>query len=307
MEGGKKIDKFGNTPSRILFICLLLFIPMLNFVIFTVYANFGGILLAFRQFDGTKEYFAGFANFIKFFRDWNVSDYGKTLGISFAYLPIVGLISLPISLVTSYFLYKKIPCAKFFVIILFLPNIIPAAVMAEFYRRLWDAGGGLVETGALNRFFSLFTGREINWLTNPEYANQALWLYTVWFGFGYNAILLWGAMNRVPKELVESAKLDGAGLCREFFSITVPIIWPTLSMVIVLTAMVPFTIYMQPLIICANGDYGTRTIALLAMQEIKRPDVYFAAAINILLACVSIPFVLIVKKLTDKAFAVVEV
>ena len=131
MEGGKKIDKFGNTPSRILFICLLLFIPMLNFVIFTVYANFGGILLAFRQFDGTKEYFAGFANFIKFFRDWNVSDYGKTLGVSFAYLPIVGLVSLPISLVTSYFLYKKIPCAKFFVIILFLPNIIPAAVMAE--------------------------------------------------------------------------------------------------------------------------------------------------------------------------------
>ena len=78
-------------------------------------------------------------------------------------------------------------------------------------------------------------------------------------------------------------------------------------MIVILTAMVPFTIYMQPLLIAANGDHGTRTIALLAMQELKRPDPYYASAINILVACVSIPTVLMVKRLMGKVFDVVEV
>lgn len=309
MESSKKqkIDKYGNTLSRRLFIFCLLVIPMLNFIVFTIYGNFGGIFLSLKQFRGGKEIWVGLENFQRFFRDFNTKGYGHSIGVSLMYLVIVGGISLPISLVTSFFLYKKIPLSKFLVIILYIPNIIPGAVMAEFYRRMWDSGGGVVSTGILNRLFSFVGGREINWLTLREYANKALWIYTVWFGFGFNALLLWGAMTRVPQEVVESAELDGAGLFTEFFKITIPIIWPTLSMVIVLVATTPFNIYMQPLLIANNGDYGTRTIALLAIQELKRPDPYFAAAIHILIACVSVPTVLTVKKLTEKVFETVEV
>lgn len=302
-----KTDKYGNTWKVNLFIISLLIIPLLNFIIFTVYANLGGIFLSFQQFDKGQQHWVAFENYERFFRDFFTKQYDKSIWVSLAYLPIVGGISLPISIITAFFLYKKIPCSKFIVIMLYIPNIIPAAVMAEFYRRMWDAGGGVVETGLLNRLFAFVEGREINWLVTPKYANWALWIYTVWFGFGFNALLIWGAMTRVPQEVVEAAELDGAGLFVEFTKITIPVIWPTLSMVIVLTATVPFQVYMQPLLLSANGAYGTRTIALLAMQELKRPDPYFAAAINILIACVSIPTVLIVKKLTDKAFETVEV
>lgn len=302
----KKLDKYGNSWSRRLFIIALITIPLLNFAVFTVYGNLGGIILSLKQFRGGSEIWVGFENFARFFRDFNTKGYGHSIYVSFMYLLIVGGISLPLSLITAFFLYKKVPFSKFLVIILYIPNIIPGAVMAEFYRRMWDSGGGVVATGLLNQLFSFVEGREINWLTVREYANQALWIYTVWFGFGFNALLLWGAMTRVPQEVVESAQLDGAGRFTEFFRITIPIIWPTLSMVIVLTATVPFSIYMQPLLIANNGDYGTRTIALLAMQELKRPDPYFSAAIHILIACVSIPFILIVKKLTEKAFDTVE-
>lgn len=114
-------------------------------------------------------------------------------------------------------------------------------------------------------------------------------------------------MTRIPADVVESGELDGAGLFTEFFKITIPIIWPTLTMIILLTLLVPFTVYMQPLLIGNNGDNGTRTIALLAIQELKRPDPYFSAAINILVACVSLPLLLIAKKLLERAFTVVEI
>ena len=304
---GKKTDKYGNPLSRRLFIFALLLIPMLNFVVFTIYANFGGVFLSLKQFRNGEEIWVGLENFQRFFRDFETKEYGRSIVVSLMYLLVVGGISLPVSLLTAFFLYKKIPLSRMLVVILYIPNIIPGAVMAEFYRRMWDSGGGVVSTGLLNRLFSFVEGREINWLTVQQYANQALWIYTVWFGFGFNAILLWGAMTRVPPEIVESAELDGAGIFTEFFRITIPVIWSTLSMVIVLTATVPFTVYMQPLLIANNGDVGTRTIALLAMQELKRPDPYFSAAIYILIACVSLPTVLIVKKLTDKAFETVEV
>ncbi len=300
-------DKFGNTPKRNLFILSLLFIPLLNFCVFTIYANFGGIFLSFKQFRGGRELWVAFENYQRFFRDFSNKGYGQSILVSLCYLPIVGGISLPLSTMISFFLYKKIPCSKLIVVLLYIPNILPVAVMSEFYRRMWDAGGGLVQTGALNKFFSLFTGREQNWLTIREKANYAVWIYTVWFGFGFNALLLWGAMTRIPQEVIEAATLDGCSLMREFFSVDIPIIWPTLSMVIVLTMTTPFQVYMQPLVLANNGDYGTRTWALLITQEIKRPDTYFAAALSIMGAFVSVPTLLIVKKLTDKCFETVEV
>ena len=113
-------------------------------------------------------------------------------------------------------------------------------------------------------------------------------------------------MTRIPEELVESAQLDGANLGVEFFRITIPVIWPTLSMIFVLTCMVPFTVYMQPMIIAFNGQAQSTTISLLAIQQLT-VDPYYSAAISVLIACVSIPSVLIVRKLLDRVFPVVEI
>lgn len=285
----------------------MLAVPLLNFLVFTIYANFGGILLSFQQFDGYKELFVGLTNYSKFFGGMISEGYLETIGVSFSWLPVVLCVMFPLTVIISFFLYKKVPCAKLTMVFLFIPNIIPMAVMAEFYRRMWDAGGGVVSTGLFNKLFSFVTGREVNWLVSSKYANWALWIYTVWFGFGYYSLLVWGAMSRIPKELIESAQLDGAGLFTEFFKITIPVIWPTLSVVILMYVLTPFSIYMQPLMLAENGKYKTRTLALLAMNELRRPDPYYSAAISIIIACVSLPTAIICKKCLDKAFTVVEI
>jgi len=146
----KKLDKYGNSWSRRLFIIALITIPLLNFAVFTVYGNLGGIILSLKQFRGGSEIWVGFENFARFFRDFNTKGYGHSIYVSFMYLLIVGGISLPLSLITAFFLYKKVPFSKYLVIILYIPNIIPGAVMAEFYRRMCDSGGGVVASGLLN-------------------------------------------------------------------------------------------------------------------------------------------------------------
>lgn len=316
MQNGKKklfgivtLNKYGNPFRRKLFIFFMLLIPIANFLVFTVYANLGGIVLSFHQMSHStgRDVFVGIANYKKFFEEFALMQYGRMILVSFGYLFVVMFLSLPISLVCSFYLYKKIPLSKVIVVILFLPNILPASILAEYYRQLFDP-----ITGILSKLFNFMGGYTLqtapSWLTDPRYSNWMLYLYTVWFGFGYNAILLWGAMTRIPQEIVESAELDGAGLVTEFFKITVPVIWPTFSMIVVLTWMVPFTVYMQPMMISFNGQNNTTTIALFALQTLRdKYNPYYSSAISILIALVSVPTTLLLRKLLDRMFTVVEI
>lgn len=312
MEEKKKFlgferNKYRNPLSKKIFIVLMLIVPLSNFCVFTVYGNLGGIPLSLQQFDGAYEKFVGLANYERFFKYFYTLGYDKIIINSFKWLPVVLCVMFPLAVIFSFFFYKKVPFTKISIVLLFLPNIIPGAVMAEFYKRMWDAGGGVVQSGLFTKLFAFIPGREINWLVSYDYANWALYIYTVWFGFGVNSLLIWGAMSRIPQELVESAELDGANLFVEFFNITIPVIWPTLSIVILMYVMTPFNIYTQPLLLAGNGSYGTTTIHLLAMNVLREPDPYYAAAINILVACVSIPTSIIIRKLLNKAFSVVEI
>jgi|InofroStandDraft_1065614.scaffolds.fasta_scaffold46127_1 ABC-type sugar transport system permease subunit len=302
-----KWNKYKNPFKVKLFIFCMLAVPVFCFLVYGVYANLGGLLLSFQNFSRTQEKVipVGFENYKRFFSLFKRFDYGRMIGVSFGYFAVVMLISIPISITVAFFLYKKIPFGRLIVVVLFLPNIIPMSLLAEYYRQLFDPINGV-----LNKFLNIILGYTAetapSYLSDPAYANQMLYIYTVWFGFGYNSILIWGAMSRIPKDLVESAQLDGANLFVEFFRITIPVIWSTLTMVLVLTCMVPFTIYMQPLIIAFNGQAQTTTISLLAIQQLTA-DPYYSAAISVLIACVSIPTVLIVRKLLDRVFPVVEI
>jgi len=307
VKNNKKKSKYNNTLGKKIFIAAVLFIPLLNFCVFTIYCNVGGVGLSMMQLDGIKEKFVGFENFERFFRVFKSNDYDDALYTSLMWLPVILLVMFPITLFISFFLYKKVPFSKISIVLLFLPNIIPAAVMVEFFRRMWDVGGGVVPSGLFAKMFSFVEGREVNWLVTTKYANYALWMYTVWFGFGVNSLLIWGAMSRIPVELVESIELDGANQFQEFFNLTVPVIWPTLSIVILIYLLSPLTIYAQPLMLTENGRYNTMTLKLLAINEIKRPDPYYASAINLIIACVSIPLSIFLRKLMDKMFTVVEI
>lgn len=300
-------NKYKNPWKIKLFIVCMLFVPVACFLVYGVYANFAGLIMSFQTFSQEQEKVvgAGFSNFQRFFLLFERYNYGKMIKNSLGYFAVVMFISMPISILVAFFLYKKVPLGRFIVVILFLPNIIPMSLLGEYYRQLYDPTNGI-----LNKVFNLLLGfNESNapsYLSDPQYANMTLYVYTVWFGFGYNAILIWGAMTRIPEELVESAQLDGANLFVEFWNITIPVIWQTLSMVLVVTCMVPFTIYMQPMIIAFNGQAETTTISLLAIQQLKT-DPYYSAAISVLIACVSIPTVLIIRKLLDKVYPTVEV
>ena len=308
IETGAKV----KNPFKIkLFIVCMLALPLLQFCIFTIYVNIDGIVMAFQSVDLTTNElkFVGLGNFEKFFRNfssWDKDTFLKTIANSFGYWPVTYLISIPLQIAAAYFLYKKVPASGFTIVMIFLPNLIPPAVLAQAFSQMLS-----IRQGPLNEVLMFLFGYTEEtvpiWLTDERFAMGILYFYSVWVGIGYNAVLMWGAMTRVPAEIVESAHLDGIGFFGEFFHITLPVMWPTLSMILLTSINIPFTVYMHSLLLTNGGQAKTGTLGLMVIQTLRTGNMYYSAAISVLLSVISIPLMLVAKNLLNRIYEDVEV
>lgn len=302
--------KIKNPWKIKLFIVCMLILPLTQFCIFTIYVNIDGIIMAFQNVNqSTNELmFVGIGNFEKFFRNftsWDKETFLRTIANSFGYWPVNYLIAIPLQLIAAYFLYKKVPASGFIIVMIFLPTLIPPAVLAQAFSQMLSIDGGPLNT-LLMRIFKYTPETVPVWLNDERYAMIILYLFSIWVGIGYNAVLMWGAMTRVPVEIVESAHLDGVGFAREFFNITLPIMWPTLSMILLTSVNIPFGMYMHSLLL-TNGMAQTGTLGLMVIQTLRGGNMYYSAAISIILSLIAIPLMLLVKKLLGRIYEDVEV
>lgn len=163
----------------------LLAFPILHFLVFWVSVNFESILMAFRmEMDGS--YYFTFAHFSRLFKEFSVegSNMLKYLGNTLLFFPAGTMVGLPLSLIFSYFLFKKIRFSAFFRVVFFLPSIISAVALTMLFKYL------VASNGPVNSFIKLLGGQKIDFLGDPRYSIYTILFYSVWVSFGYNIVLL---------------------------------------------------------------------------------------------------------------------
>lgn len=206
--------------GELVFYCCLIAYPLAQFTVFYVCVNFNSILLAFKQYNPeTVTYsFWGFGNFAKFAKDV-MSDYAMRSAFSNSFwLYLCGLvIGMPLNLIFAFFMYKKIPLSGFFRVVLFLPQIISTLVISLMFRYF-------VENGLSSLSFPGF-----NLLLSKKTGFPTMIFYNIWAGFGTQILIYTSSMNQISDSVVESARLDGASFLREFWSITLPSIFPAVT------------------------------------------------------------------------------
>ncbi len=294
-----------------IFVAILLAYPILQFVVTWAFVNIESVLFAF-QHQGLRGTTWTFDNIAKVFTDIfssssfnysnTISDEVMTLLNSLGYGFITIFITLPLSLVFSYFLQKGVPLSNTLRIIFFLPNIIPVvALTLAFNIPLKDYGymNGLVQMLGI-------PGGDIygSWPTSQLF----IYVYCIWAGLGYNIVLMSGAIGRIPKELFESAQLDGAGYAVEFFKITIPLIWSTVVTLVVLGLTNVLTLYLQPYLLTnGTGKGGTTTIAMEIFMNANISTQYgYTAAKGLILSLVWAPVVLFVRNRMSKLYSDID-
>ena len=194
---------------------------MLNIYPFidTIYMSFSKSL-PFGEFE-----FEGIANYVEMFQNaefwkatWNT--------ILFCVLTVPGGIF--ISLIVAVLLNSKIKGRATFRAIFFLPMVVAPAAVAMVWKWIFNSQYGIL---------NVLLGANIGWLTDSQIVLVSCALVQIWSNVGYDAVLLLAGLQNISVSLYEAADLDGASKVRQFFSITLPMVSPTLFVVMIMRLM----------------------------------------------------------------------
>ncbi|MDD7165225.1 MAG: sugar ABC transporter permease [Clostridia bacterium] len=298
-----------------LFAGSLLLIPIIHFCVFNLYVNLNAVLLSFKTYKADIDSYVWnfgdfFINYKDMFKAFTVEGSGLLLSCrnSLVFTILNNFFLLPLSVILTYFLHKKMPCTLFFRVIFQLPSIISVVVLVMVFRFMFDSTIGFV-----NPFLKWIGLEKIipkeGWLGTEKTAWILMITYCVWVGFGGNVLLLSGAMARVPSELIEAAKIDGIGFWSELWHIEVPLIGGTISTMLLLSVQVFFS-YFLPVQLLTNGgpDGATQTLAMYSIRFIKGggTDLTQSATLGMIITLIGTPLIIGFKKLFDKVFPAYE-
>ncbi len=302
MTTPKKKRTLREKDKDLIFYCLMIAFPVLQFVVFYIGVNFNSILLAFQNIsiaEGVKSVTFTFDNIKDAFQLLTKSPaliYAmKNSLVAFA---VIMFISTPLGLLFSYYIYKKQPGAGAFRVILFLPSILSAIVMVTIFSQFANAA---IPSIAKKYFDVEMQGL----MDNVDTRFITLMFYTVWFGFGTNVLMYTNAMSGIAPEVVESAHLDGAVGIKEFLHISLPMIWPTIVTFVVVNVAGIFVNQLN--LFSFRGAAAPEdmwTYGYYLYKEVQTADseaeYTILAALGILMTLVAVPLTMGIRRLMEK-------
>lgn len=308
----KKFIEYDPMPksmqkNKYLFIGSMVFLAVVNFVVFYCAVNVNSIMLAFKEFIGYSEtgkelYRFSWHNFEILFKQLRdpASDILPALKNTIIFFVSNTLVMLPLCYFVSYFLYKKIFGFRVFRVVFFIPSILSAVVLVTVFKEM------IKTDGPLSKMLLIFGYKMPSLLTSPLTAKWVIVAYTMWTGFGVNVILYQGAMSRIPDSVIEAGKLDGVTGFGELFRIITPMMWPTLSTTIILSLTGIFTAS-GPILLFTEGKYDTFTISYWIYSQVTFSKSYeYPSATGLFFTAIGLPIVLTVRYFINKVYDDVE-
>lgn len=233
------------------------------FFLVPVVAGFGLSLTDFDLYalaDMRNLRFVGLSNYLHLLqRPLFWSALGHTLYFVVAGVPL----SIAASLGAALLLNSKSACFKpFFRTALFAPVVTTVVAVAVIWRYLFHTRYGLV-----NYALAEIGITPIDWLGDPHWAMPTIILFAVWKNFGYNMIIFLAGLQSIPADLYEAASIDGASALRKFRHVTLPMLGPTMLMVVILTMSGYFQLFAEPYVMTQGGPLQSTVSVLYLMYE----------------------------------------
>ena len=188
--------------------------------------------------------FIGFGNYKEVFQDERFFNALKnTLIYTVSYVPILVILSLALAA----FINEKFIASGFYKTVLFIPAITSMAIIAIIFRFLLDGEIGYVSLALRKLGFSV-----PDFLRDPETAMWSVVLTSVWRWVGFYMVIFLSGFNSIPDSLYEAAEIDGAGKLRQFFSISLPLLMPTISFTLITNLINSFQVF-DPVYVMTKG------------------------------------------------------
>ena len=254
---------------------------------------FSFVLLFHRWNIVTPMEWIGLKNFERLFSDpLFFKAIINTLKFLLIHIPLQMVVALGLAVLLN----SKLKFRGFFRAIFFLPVVVSGVVVTILWQQLYAFDSGL-----LNRMLSAVGIGRVPWLIDPDMAMLSIALMATWKNVGIYIILFLVGLQDVPRELYESASIDGATRTRQFFRITLPMLRPTFVVVVVLSTIGGFSLFVEPYVLTGGGPMESTLSAVLYIynQAFYFNHMGYAATLGFVFALIILGVVLLQRKVIE--------
>lgn len=229
---------------------------LIIYAVFLAWPIIAGLRMSFFNWTlggtGSSD-FLGLANYQELFAD---AAFWQALGVTLLFTLISTPIFVLVALILALLVNRAIPAKGLFRTTFFLPFVLPVSVVVLIWNWIYQPGFGLIN-GTIEKFGL----PDIPWLTEPTAAMAALILLTLWWTVGFNFVLFLAGMQQIPRDLLEAARLDGAGVWARIRYITIPLLKRFTSLIIILQVIASLQLFTQSYLLTDGGpNFSTRSV-----------------------------------------------
>ncbi len=268
---------------------------IIYFLLFIAFPVVFSVVLTFNKWNIISPMkYSGLTNYVHLIHD---EFFIKSIGNTLIFL----VINIPLQIIFALFiaevLNQKIKFRGFFRAAFFLPVIVSGVVVTILWQQLYG-----FDTGLLNRILTSIGLGRIGWLVNPSWAMPSIAFMATWKNVGLYIILFLVGLQTVPKNYYEAADLEGANHWQKFKNITLPMINPTVFMVVVLSTIGGFSLFIEPYIMTGGGPLNSTLSAVLYIykQGFFYYHMGYAATLGLFFAVLILGVVVVQRKFIEK-------
>ena len=231
-------------------------------------------------------------NFIRLFENQAFrTAASNTLKFSISAVPLAVVLSLLIALM----LETRIPLKSYFRTFFLSPLMVPVASVVLIWQVLFHPNG------AVNELIMLFGADSIDWMQS-EHSQFVVVVLFLWKNLGFNMILFMAALSNIPRELLETADVEGAGPFRKFFYIKIRYLSPTLLFVTILSLINSFKVFREVYLLTGNYPYGELYMLQHFMNNIFISLDYQRLAAAAVVMTIAMVIIILVLFITEHRF-----
>lgn len=229
----------------------------IGFFVFQLIPIGFSIFLSFTEWDGLRAIkFIGFENFISLFQDPKFLNSFKVTFIITITCTILGVAGSTLLAVLLERVEDRL--SSMLRVIFFLPSVTSIVVITYIWKQLYSS-----DYGYFNSALGALGLPRHDWLTDPNIALFSLIVMLIWAGLGWDALIITAGLRAIPQEIYDAGKVDGTTAWTEFRHITLPLLRPTLTFVLVTSIIFLWGLFAQPQLLTDGGPLrNTQTVAL---------------------------------------------
>ena len=243
------------------------------------------IFLSFKDYS-TNLYAPGFIGLDNYVTLLKSKEFYKDIRNTFLYLICAVPILATVPLILAILINQKIRCLNLYKVLIYLPVIVSIVVVAIAFKWLYAT------QGILNYIAELFGISAIDWLTSPDVAIWSVIIVTIYKGIGYYMMIYLSALIGAPKDLLEAAEVDGAGLIQKHLNVTIPYLMPTIALVVTVSSISALKVFAEIYVMTRGGPLdSTKTIVYYIYERaFENLDLSLASAASVILLVIVMAF-----------------